>query len=198
MSVRLAENMDNSPITVSIERTVDPARITEATAWMQTGINLATNYPGFLGSGWVRSGSDRTRWHILYRFADAAALLHWEQSPERAWWLETGSGFVHEQKTERRTGIEGWFDEPTAITVEHAGGAPAVPPRWKQAITIWLGFFPLNVAFAYLVGWLAPGWDGLPTALRVLITTLCLTPIMTYVMLPTVTRLLRRWLAPRG
>ena len=194
--MRLAENMDNTPITVSIERTVDPARIAEATAWMQTGINLATNYPGFLGSGWVRSGSDRTRWHILYRFADDAALLQWEQSPERAWWLETGSAFVHEQKTERRTGIEGWFDEPTAITVEHPGGAAAVPPRWKQAITIWLGFFPLNVAFAYLVAWLAPGWDALPAVLRVLITTLCLTPIMTYVMLPTVTRLLRRWLSP--
>lgn len=189
--------MSTTPITVSIERTVDPARIAEATAWMQTGINLATHYPGFLGSGWVRSGADSTKWHMLYRFADAAALLHWEHSPERSWWLESGSGFVSEQKTERRTGIEGWFDEPTAVTVEHAGTTTEVPPRWKQATTIWLGFFPLNVAFAYLVSWLVPGWDGLAILPRVLITTLCLTPIMTYAMLPLVTRMLRRWLAPK-
>ncbi|SDS04604.1 antibiotic biosynthesis monooxygenase [Microterricola viridarii] len=189
--------MTTTPITVSIERTVDPARIAEATAWMQTGINLATQYPGFLGSGWVRAGASSTTWHMLYRFADDAALLRWEQSPERAWWLESGSGFAHEQKTERRTGIEGWFDEPTVVTVEHSGGSTPVPPRWKQATTIWLGFFPLNVVFAYLTAWLVPGWDDLPLALRALITTLCLTPIMTYLMLPAVTRLLRPWLEPR-
>ena len=72
-----------------------------------------------------------------------------------------------------------------------------MPPRWKQATTIWLGFFPLNVAFAYLGSWLVPGWDQLAILPRVLITTLCLTPIMTYAMLPLVTRLLRRWLAPK-
>ncbi|MGV8858768.1 antibiotic biosynthesis monooxygenase [Rhodoglobus sp.] len=189
--------MSTSPITISIERTVDPARIAEATAWMQTGINLATSYPGFLGSGWVRAGTDSTTWHMLYRFADDAALLHWEQSPERAWWLQSGSGFVHDQRTERRTGIEGWFDEPTEVTVEHAGPAAAtVPPRWKQAVTIWLGFFPLNLAFTYLVTLLVPGWDTLPILVRVLLTTLCLTPIMTYVLLPGVTRMLRRWLLP--
>lgn len=37
------------PITVSIRREVDPARIAEATAWVQTGLNLASTYPGFLG-----------------------------------------------------------------------------------------------------------------------------------------------------
>jgi len=188
--------MNNTPITVSIERTVDPARIFEATAWMQTGINLASNYPGFLGSGWVRAGTHSTTWHMLYRFADDAALLHWEQFPERAWWLQSGSGFVHEQTSERRTGIEGWFDEPTEVTVEHAGGVADIPPRWKQAITIWLGFFPLNLAFTLLVTMLVPGWDSLPIVTHVLITTLCLTPIMTYALLPGITRLLRRWLSP--
>jgi len=188
--------MDTSPITISIERTVDPARIAEATAWMQTGINLATSYPGFLGSGWVRAGTNSTTWHMLYRFADDAALLRWEQSPERAWWLQSGSGFVHDQRMERRTGIEGWFDEPTEVTVEHAGVASDVPPRWKQAVTIWLGFFPLNLLFTVLVTTLVPGWDAVPIAVRVLITTLCLTPVMVYALLPFVTRALRRWLTP--
>lgn len=195
-SVRLAGGMDNTPITVSIERTVDPAHIAEATAWMQTGINLATNYPGFLGSGWVRSGPDATTWHVLYRFADARALQRWEQSPERGWWLESGSGFVHEKRVERRTGIEGWFDEPTAVTVELAGAQAAAPPRWKQAAVIWLGFFPLNLLFTLLAALLIPGWSDLSIVLRVLVTTLCLTPIMTYLMLPLLTRLLQRWLNP--
>jgi len=188
--------MENVPITVSIERTVDPDRIAEATAWVQTGTNLATNYPGFLGSGWVRSGTEQTTWHMLYRFADAAALLHWEQSPERAWWLQSGSGFMNEKRVERRTGIEGWFDEPNEITVEQIGAAATVPPRWKQAISIWIGLFPLSLVLAFLPPLLLPGWEDLPVVVQVLTTTLSLTPIMTYLVMPLITRLLRRWLKP--
>ena len=40
-----------------------------------------------------------------------------------------------------------------------------------------------------------PGFGELPIWLRVLVTTLVLTPIMTYWVLPWVTRALRRWLA---
>jgi antibiotic biosynthesis monooxygenase (ABM) superfamily enzyme len=82
----------SAPITVSIRREVDPARIAEATAWVQTGVNLASSHPGFLGSGWVRDGDDSHHWHMLYRFADEAALDAWEASRERAWWLSMGEG----------------------------------------------------------------------------------------------------------
>jgi antibiotic biosynthesis monooxygenase (ABM) superfamily enzyme len=88
---------------------------------------------------------------------------------------------------ERRTGIEGWFDEPQA-------GVASPPPRWKQAITIWLGFFPLSLAFTYIATYLIPGWHQLWPLATVLITTLCLTPTMTYVLLPFVTRVLQPWL----
>ena len=187
--------MGNSPITVSIRREVDPERISEATAWVQTGVNLANKHPGFLGSGWVRAGERSHVWHMLYRFADERTLTDWEESPERAWWLAMGEGFVRDARAERRTGIEGWFDEPSP---EHSDvEAPAPPPapaRWKQAVSIWLGFFPVNLAFAYAMT-PVPGWGELPLWLRVLATTLVLTPIMTYWVLPLVTRMLRGWLA---
>ncbi len=193
--------MSSDPITVSIRREVDPARIAEATAWVQTGVNLANKYPGFLGSGWVRSGDETNVWHMLYRFADESTLTAWEQSGERGWWLSMGEGFVRSERSRRRTGIEGWFDEPTTgtVTVQTPAGTTEVavvsaPPRWKQAVSIWLGFFPVNVLFTYAVS-PVPGWDALPIWLRVLITTLVLTPIMAYLVLPWVTRRLRRWLA---
>jgi antibiotic biosynthesis monooxygenase (ABM) superfamily enzyme len=189
--------MAHQPITVSIERAVDPARITEATAWVQTGIQLANKYPGFLGSGWVMAGEQSATWHMLYRFTDEATLTAWEDSPERQWWLGTGRDFARESRVERRTGIEGWFDAPVERPVE-LEGAPepverAVPPRWKQSVSIWLGFFPVNLAFSLLVGFV-PGWDGVAVFWRVLITTLVLTPIMTFWVLPAVTRIIRPWL----
>jgi antibiotic biosynthesis monooxygenase (ABM) superfamily enzyme len=192
--------MAHQPITVSIERAVDPARITEATAWVQTGIQLANKYPGFLGSGWVRAGEQSATWHMLYRFTDEATLTAWEDSSERQWWLGTGRDFARESRVERRTGIEGWFDEPVEKTIETPGDAApaerAVPPRWKQAVSIWLGFFPVNLVFSLLMT-AVPGWDGVPLFWRVLITTLVLTPIMTFWVLPAVTRLIRPWLHAR-
>ena len=195
--------MGSEPITVSIRREVDPGRIAEATVWVQTGVNLANRYPGFLGSGWVRAGEHSDVWHMLYRFADEASLEAWERSPERTWWLEMGKDFVRAERSKRRTGIEGWFDDPatgSVPAVTDATGATAValppaPPRWKQAVSIWLGFFPVNLAFALLMS-LVPAWEAVPLGLRVLVTTLVLTPIMTYWVLPWVTRLLRGWLAP--
>lgn len=193
--------MSSDPITVSIRREVDPSRSAEAAAWVQTGINLANRYPGFLGSGWVRDSEDSNVWHILYRFADDKRLRAWEESGERTWWRSVGEDFVRSERTKRRSGIEGWFDEPSAdtTTLPRIDGTttPMVmvrtPPRWKQAIAIWLGFFPLNVGLSYALS-LVPGWDALPIWVRVLAMTITLTPVMTYWALPWVTRALRRWL----
>jgi len=193
------------PITVSITRSVDPDRVPEVTRWVQTGVNLANTWPGFLGSGWVRAHSSSTEWHMLYRFADASLLEAWETSPERQDWLLTGHGLVQETRTNKRTGIEGWFDAPSASTdldtgtIEIQGVAVSTrPPRWKQSISIWLGFFPVNLAFTLLVTTLLPGWNDLNVALKVLVTTSLLTPVMAYWVLPFVTRMLQGWLvAPR-
>ncbi|GAB2447051.1 antibiotic biosynthesis monooxygenase (ABM) superfamily enzyme [Conyzicola lurida] len=183
------------PVTVSITRTVDPQRITEVTHWVQAGVNLANRYPGFLGSGWVRSSQDSESWHMLYRFGSQDTLDAWETSPDRLGWLETGRDLVSESRVEKRTGIEGWFDSPESALGEPA--ASVAPPRWKQASSIWLGFFPVNLVFTLLVTAFVPGWNDLPTALKVLITTSVLTPIMAYWVLPGVTRLLRPWLQRR-
>ena len=185
-------------------------------------MNLANTWPGFLGSGWVRSAADSTDWHMLYRFADADTLDAWQNSPERTRWLEGGRGLVEERRVHRVTGIEGWFDAPVSTMdldgVGGAGGgvgagagvrggggaggaaaggvaARSAPPRWKQAVSIWLGFFPVNLAFTLLVTTFVPGWNDLPTALKVLLTTTALTPLMTYWILPFVTARLKNWLA---
>jgi antibiotic biosynthesis monooxygenase (ABM) superfamily enzyme len=175
------------PVTVSITRRVDHTRLPEVTRWVQSGVNLANSYEGFLGSGWVRAHADSDEWHMLYRFADVPTLETWESSDDRADWLYEGRELVEVARVERRTGIEGWFDEPQA-------GVASPPPRWKQAVTIWLGFFPLSLAFTYIATYLIPGWHQLWPLATVLITTLCLTPTMTYILLPFVTRLLQPWL----
>jgi antibiotic biosynthesis monooxygenase (ABM) superfamily enzyme len=97
-----------------------------------------------------------------------------------------------DSRQERRTGIEGWFDEPSSVEVISA--APVVPPRWKQMVSIFLVFFPLSL----LANWaLLPLIGTWPLVLRVLTTVLLMTPLMTYVLMPAVTRALRPWLTRR-
>ena len=188
---------DSSPVTVSITRSVDPERVPEVTSWVQSGVRLASTWPGFLGSGWVRASANSQDWHMLYRFADWGKLDAWDLSAERAEWLESGRGLVEDRVVHKRTGIEGWFDVPTA-TIEMAAirslNEPVRPPRWKQAVSIWLGFFPVNLAFTLLAVAFMPGWDDWWTLAKVLATTVVLTPIMAYWVLPFVTRMLQPWL----
>ncbi|MDX6276465.1 MAG: uncharacterized protein QOJ72_593 [Nocardioidaceae bacterium] len=179
------------PVTVSITRHVDPSQEDQMLAWLRAGFELAERFDGFLGSGWVRPAPHSTEWHVLYRFASQSALEAWELSPQRRWWLDSAQGLVAEASREHRTGIEGWFDEPSSVDVQDLRATPRPPQRWKQMCSIFIVFFPLSVLANYLAKDFAADW-WLP--LRVLATVGVMTPIMTYLALPWVTRLLHGWL----
>ena len=185
----------SAPVTVSITRHLDPGHDAEMLSWLQAGTTLAQQFPGFLGAGWVRPEPGSDTWHMLYRFADQSALDAWEHSPQRQWWRSSAAGLgVVESRVERRTGIEGWFDDPASRDVEDLRAAPSAPPRWKQASVIFLVFYPLSV----LANWaIAPLADDVLLPLRVLVTVLVMTPVMTYVALPWVTRRMEWWLHGR-
>jgi antibiotic biosynthesis monooxygenase (ABM) superfamily enzyme len=179
------------PVTVSITRRVDPDAEDQMLAWLRAGTQLSERFEGFLGSGWVRPSPDSAEWHMLYRFADGESLQRWEASPQRQWWLDSARGFVETSAKEQRTGIEGWFDEPSSVDVADLRPTAPPPPRWKQMCAIFLVFFPLSLAANLATRELLPDvW--LPV--RVLASVLVMTPIMTYVALPWITRLLAPWL----
>jgi antibiotic biosynthesis monooxygenase (ABM) superfamily enzyme len=181
--------MSTAPVTVSVTRHVDPSQTTQMLAWMQAGTSMAEKFDGFLGSGWVRPGVDSPDWHMLYRFADAESLAAWEASPQRAWWLEAAQGDVEESRRERRTGIEGWFDEPASV--EALDATPAAPPRWKQMVVIFLVFLPLSLMANFIASHTIADWPLVP---RVVLVTTVMTPLMTYVFLPWITRRMSWWL----
>ncbi|MFC6286461.1 antibiotic biosynthesis monooxygenase [Nocardioides sp. GCM10027113] len=182
----------SAPVTVSITRHIAPEHHAEMVAWVEAGTRLAERFDGFLGAGWVRPRPDSDEWHMLYRFASAEHLAVWQASSQRKWWLAAAQGRIEVSRMESRTGIEGWFDEPRSTEViEKAPSAPTAPPRWKQATTIFLVFYPLSV----LVNWFAGQYlSDITLPLRILMTVLVMTPVMTYFALPWITRKLQWWL----
>lgn len=185
----------SASVTVSITRTVDPARISESSVWVQEGMDRASRYPGFLGSGWVRASESSGNWHILYRFSNAWRLDAWESSAERMDWLNAGRDLVLHSRAEKRTGIEAWFDTPQTSPGSTDAGASAGPPlRWKQTAAIWLGLCPLNLGFALIADAVIPDWENVAMVIKVFASTTILTPVMAYLVLPVITRMLRTWL----
>ncbi|MCQ9385191.1 antibiotic biosynthesis monooxygenase [Brevibacterium sp. 50QC2O2] len=178
------------PITVQITREVDPEASGEVEQWVSRGQAMLRYWPGYLGSGWVRNDSESHTWHMLYRFSDAKTLKSWEASPQRRAWASELADHVQSERSERRTGIEGWFD--TKPFHEQAADDSA-PPRWKQMIVIFLGFFPMSLLGNVVIGLLLPA--ATPLVLRVLATTVLVMPIMVYFVLPLfTTKLFAGWL----
>jgi hypothetical protein len=67
----------------------------------------------------------------------------------------------------------------------------AAPPKWKMALATWLGVYP---TITLLLWALWPAMGDLPMALRALVLTAIMVPLLTWVVMPALTRLLRPWL----
>ncbi|VVP93857.1 antibiotic biosynthesis monooxygenase [Pseudomonas fluorescens] len=174
--------MSTSPVTLMVARRVANGRYQDLIAWLREGEQLATDFPGYLGSGVLAPPPGDNEFQIIFRFVDEQTLHAWEHSASRTAWLDRGSDLFAHPKEHRVSGIEGWFG--TSVVGQR-------PPRWKQAIAIWLAFFPVSLLFNFVVGPLLADMSLLP---KVLISTACLTPLMVYFFIPLSTRLLANWL----
>ena len=172
--------MSTSPVTLMVARRVADGRYHDLIAWLREGEQLATDFPGYLGSGVLAPPPGDNEFQIIFRFVDEQTLHAWEYSASRTAWLNRGSDLFEHPKEHRVSGIEGWF-----------GAAGQRPPRWKQAVAIWLAFFPVSLLFNFVLGPLLAELSLLP---RILIGTACLTPLMVYFFIPLSTRLLANWL----
>src|SRR5262249_40876304 len=126
-------------------------------------------------------------YRTVYRFDSPAHLRAWLGSRERAAWLERAEPHVTgPMRTQFVTGLESWFTLP-------AQPGAAAPPPYKMAIVPWVTIFPLITVVAVVA---APLIGRLPLVPRLAVTTLVTVSLMTWVVMPRVTRLLRGWLYP--
>jgi hypothetical protein len=168
----------STPLTLFITRRIKPTHHAEFHQWIRHGEALASQASGFLGSGLLQPPAGDDNWQILFRFTDQHSLERWAASPERQAWLSEGAGLIQHSHVHCAEGLDHWFGLRT-------------PPRWKQAVMIWLVFFPVSLCFSLLLG---DTLATLPVVLRVLCSTLLLTPVMVFLFIPLSSRLLHNWL----
>jgi len=170
-------------ITVVVAREVAPGREADFHRWVDELLAAARRFPGFLGSGVLQPIAGGSVWHVVYRFDSPERLAGWEGSTIRSRLLERGAEFMETVAVRRLDGMEAWFAPPA--------GPSGPPPRWKTflmtATVIVVLQFLLSTALRPLVG----DWPLFPRTAAVILP---LVALMTWVVMPRLSRWLRPWL----
>lgn len=182
-------NNNDPPVTVVISRQVKPGCEIAFEEFISGITAAAMTFEGHLGTNIFRpSNPNETEYRIIFKFARASNLRIWEESECRRQWLARAESLtLGSPKIEILTGLETWFTLPTSKPI-------VPPPRYKMAVLTWLAIFPLiniiNLLFASVL-------NQLPPLLRSLVLTVILVLLMTYVVMPRITRLFAPWLYPK-
>jgi uncharacterized protein len=178
----------DGPVTTTVTRRVKPGHEAAYEGFLAGISGAARAFPGYLGVEVFRPAPGAIdEYRIVYRFDSVTHLQTWQDSPEHAAWLARAEPHVAgPMRTQVLTGLESWFTLPSQP------GTPP-PPPYKMALVTWMTIFPL---ITLVVVASAPLLGSLPLVLRLAVTTGITVPLMTWVVMPRVTRLLHRWLYP--
>lgn len=177
------------PVTVMISRRIKPGREADFEAWLVGITQEAHRFPGYLGANVIKpSSSQQPEFVTIFRFDSYTHLMQWENSAIRQRWLQLADEMADsDNQIQRLPGLEFWFTPTDRSTPP--------PPRYKMTIVATCVIFGLSLVFTPLVKMLL---KGLPPLLSQFITVVIQVVLMTYFILPQLTKLLSRWLfAPR-
>ena len=185
---------DEGPVTFAIARRAKAGKTDEFERWLDDIIHEAIKFKGHMGVNVIRpTNMSNPEYVIILRFDNFENLEKWEKSEIRKKWIEKGKDLIEgKAMMEKQTGLEFWF------TPASARASTAVeqqqPPRYKMAIVV------TGIIFA-LVSTLLPQVEqatvGLPVLLSTFVGVAIMVVLMTYVIMPSVTRLLRPWLVKK-
>jgi uncharacterized protein len=172
---------------VAISRQVKPGSESAFEEAVRGVILAASKFPGYVGGEVLYPQTKRGEWQLILRFDTLLHLQEWEASPICQSWIAQAEALsLDTPKIIRVNGLEAWFALP-----EVPNALP--PPKWKTAVVSAVGLYPIISVMPTL---LKPITSGLPFWLANLISIIIMMPLMTWVIMPQVTRLFRSWLYP--
>lgn len=181
---------NNEPITTSIARRIKIGKEEKYEEWVHQIIAVGSKFSGYLGIDILKpSSGTHGEYVMLVKFDNYINQRLWEDSSERKYFLTKLNEITEgEAKIIKVSGLESWFSLPEVPM-------PIPPNKHKMALVIAVVVFFLvliaNVIFK-------PFLDQLPLIPKV--AFLCITQVllMTYIVMPIVTKILKNWLFPKN
>src|ERR687891_713425 len=183
------------PVTVIVRRIPKKDRIKEFEEWVSGISKEMSRQEGNMGTEIIRpidNKESKPEYVIIFRFNNYDNLRKWENSAIRNEWLRKGRELVvADPDVQKLTGFEFWF---TPYSKKSSVFTPEItPPRYKMVIVtipvISLLLLTLVPEIHFVTERLF-----IPYSIRFIIAITITVILMTYVIMPLLTKLLRPWL----
>ncbi len=176
----------NGPVHVAITRRIKPGREAEFQEAVREFFKTSFSQIGVHGASMLvpTPGSTSSEYGILRTFANEEARDAFYASPVYQTWKERIAPLTEGEPQHRQLhGLEAWFRSPKTP-----------PPRWKMAAATFLGVFPVAMVLNLALGPLIRSW---PFLISNAVFNVCVVALLTWVVMPFVTRLFHGWLNPQ-
>lgn len=174
------------PIHIAITRRVRPGLEAEFQRALREFLQASFAHGGVRGASMLTPppGSDSREYGILRTFDNEAERdAFYESQLFKTWDVRARALTEGEPVYRQLHGLEAWFRSPHTP-----------PPRWKMALATLLGVYPTSLLLALTVGKIVNTW---PLLARSLVISACVVVLLTWVVMPLVTRLFQGWLHPQ-
>ncbi|WP_158847803.1 hypothetical protein [Saccharothrix deserti] len=134
-----------------------------------------------------KASGDSATWLVICWFDSVENVTAWGQSRLHETWRE----YIGRFATPGGVGVSTTAPPADVPAPPVPPAAPSPPPRWKMALMTLTGVFPAVLLVNVTV---IPQVAGLPLVARTFVLCVCVTVLMTWVLMPQVQKLLGPWL----
>jgi antibiotic biosynthesis monooxygenase (ABM) superfamily enzyme len=174
-------------VTVVVTRKVKRGREPEYEDWLRRLLKESKSMEGYLGATVQKPAAGSSEYTSIFRFDSVDNLRKFEESALRAKYLREVIDYVDEDAAWKKfTGLEFWFSPPKGTVIPQ-------PSRFRMALVMIAVVFGLVLSIGQIVGMVAA---GVPSYIRLFVTISIEIFLMTYVLMPHITRVLAKWIYP--
>ncbi|MBF0316696.1 MAG: antibiotic biosynthesis monooxygenase [Nitrospirae bacterium] len=171
-------------VTIIVSWKIKPGREPEFETGLEGVIEAAKKFDGHQGVRVKKPDMPGGEYVIIFRFNNVENLKKWEASDIKRDWLVRAEAFKEKDPIMQKfTGLDFWFTQPGTVSQG--------PPRYKIVIVTVAAIYPLLNALNFVVN---PLIIVLPSFFQEILKTTILVSLLTYVVMPFLTRILAFWL----
>jgi uncharacterized protein len=183
-------SISNESVTVVVTRRVKSGYESQYENWLKRLLEDAKSMKGYIGATVQKPAPGTTEYTSIFRFDNVENLRNFEESEIRARYLREVVDYVESDAIWKKfSGLEFWFSPPKGTIVPQ-------PSRFRMALVMIIVVYGLVISIGQLVAMLVG--DVIPSYVRLFVTISIEIFLMTFVLMPHLTKLLAKWIYPNN